>query len=405
MRFKYTAFTEKGTQIKDMVIAKNKKAAESRLASRGLVVESIKPDRVGAVLELARSSVSGVSFKDLIIFTRNLSVMVKSGLTLDESLSILAEQSTNPRLTRILVQLNEQIQAGKTLSEALAQNPKVFSKLYVSIVSAAERSGTLEQSLKYLTDQLTQTYEVRVKIRNALFYPTVVLTATFSVMILLSIFVLPKITKLFSSFKTTLPLATRAIIAISDFATAHTFFLLVLLGLLVIVTPFVLRLAVLRPLTHRLLLKIPIVRHFSRFFNIALFCRTLGTLLISGVPINQALAIASETMRNIFYSRALNDIVAVQQTGETLGALLRQYPKLFPPMVHRMIAVGEESGNMEEILLFLADFHEKEIDNLSKNLTNIMEPVLLIVIGLAVAVVALGIITPIYQITGSFQFK
>ena len=194
----------------------------------------------------------------------------------------LAEQSTNPRLTRILVQLNEQIQAGKTLSEALAQNPKVFSKLYVSIVSAAERSGTLEQSLKYLTDQLTQTYEVRVKIRNALFYPTVVLTATFSVMILLSIFVLPKITKLFSSFKTTLPLATRAIIAISDFATAHTFFLLVLLGLLVIVT---LCSAAGCFAAAYSLLKIPIVRHFLGFYR--LVCRTLGTLLISGVPINQ----------------------------------------------------------------------------------------------------------------------
>jgi type II secretory pathway component PulF len=222
---------------------------------------------------------------------------------------------------------------------------------------------------------------------------------------LLSVFVLPKITKLFSSFKTTLPFTTRAIIAVSDFITAHTFWVLAGLATVVLVMPFLLRLSVFRPFTHRLLLRLPVIRRFSRNFNIALFCRTLGTLSISGVPINQALQITSETMRNVVYTSALQDIVTVQQTGETLGALLRQYPHMFPPMVYRMISVGEESGNMEEILLFLADFHEKEIDYLSKNLTSIMEPVLLITIGLAVAVVALGIITPIYQITGSFQFQ
>lgn len=405
MRFIYTAFTSKGLPVKDVIVATDKMAAEKRLTGKGLTIESIKRDRFGTMMEILRSSVSGVSIKDKIVFTRNMAVMVKSGLTLDQALSILAEQSTSPRLARVLGKINDDVQAGKTLAESMGGFPHIFDRLYLSIISASEKSGTLEQSLKYLADQQNQAYEIRVKIRNALFYPAVVITATFSVMLLLSIFVLPKITALFVSFKTELPLTTQLVIRFSDFLTDHTFGVLVALAIVVIIMPFFLQLNSVRPLTHRLLLRLPIVRKFTLYFNIALFCRTLGTLLISGVPINQAIAICSDTMRNLTYARALHRVAEAQTTGETLGNLLRQYPHLFSPMVYRMVAVGEESGNLEDVLIFLADFHEREIDYTAKNLTNILEPLLLIVIGIAVAVIALAIITPIYQITGSFQFR
>lgn len=405
MRFRYTAFTAKGTLVKDKIIAQDKRAAERRLQDKNLTIESLKRDRLGGLMELMKSSVSGVSFKDKIVFTRNLAVMVKAGLTLDEALSILSEQSTSPRLARLLVKVNDQIQAGKSLSEALAQHPKVFDRLYVSIVSAAERSGTLEQSLRYLADQQNQAYEIRVKIRNAMFYPTIVITTTFVVMLLLATFVLPKITSLFVSFKTELPATTRAVIAVSGFLTEHTLFVLLGVVLVLVVTPLFLRTDLMRPFTHRMLLRIPISKKFTLFFNIALFCRTMGTLLISGVPINQAMEICAETMRNVAYTKALRDVASVQKTGESLGTLLRQHPHLFPPMVFRMVSIGEESGNMEEVLMFLADFHEREIDYAAKNITNILEPLLLLVIGAAVAIIALAIITPIYQITGSFQVR
>lgn len=405
MRFKYTAFTAKGLLVKDVAIAPNKAVVEKRLQSRGYVVEKISADRVGALMEVLRSSVSGVSHKDKIVLTRNLAVMVKSGLTLDESLSILSEQSPSPRLGRILSKINERIQAGKTLSESMAEFPRIFDRLYVSIISAAERSGSLEQSLRYLADQQNQAYEIRVKIRNALFYPAVVITATFTVMLLLSLFVLPKITQLFASFKTELPATTRAVIAISDFLTNNTLLVLIFVAFIVLILPFLLRSKSARPLTHRLLLRLPVSKLFTRYFNLALFCRTLGTLLVAGVPINNAIEICSETMRNVLYAKVLRDVAAVQKTGESLGALLRQHPHLFTPMVYRMIAVGEESGNLEEVLIFLADFHEREIDYTAKNLTNILEPLLLLTIGIAVALIAVSIISPIYQITGSFQFR
>lgn len=404
MKYKYTAFNQKGMTISDTIVARNKTEAKERLASQGLTVESLSSDILGALGDLTKTSVTGVSYKDKIVFTRNLAVMVKAGLTLDETLAILAEQSTNPKLTRILLDINAQIHAGKTLAEGLAAHPSVFDQLYINIVSAAEKSGTLEKSLNQLANQLNQTYEVRAKIRNALFYPTMVVSGTVAVSILLSIFVLPKVTRLFSSFNTELPLSTRLLISFSAFVTTHHILVPALIVALVAGLPIFLRSRPIRPYWHRLMLRLPVFKRFSRNFNLALFCRTLGTLLASGVPINQALEITASTMRNLSYRNALQDAVATQQTGEPLGMALRQYPHLFTPMVFRMIAVGEESGNLEDVLIFLADFHEREIDYLSKNLTTILEPFLLVLIGIAVLIVALAIITPIYSITGSFRF-
>lgn len=404
MKYKYTAFNQKGMTISDTVIGRNKQEAKERLESQGMTVESLSSDWVGALKNITQASVTGVSNKDKIIFTRNLAVMVKAGLTLDETLSILAEQSTNPKLTNVMMKINGDIHSGKTLSEGLANHPKIFDQLYVNIVSAAEKSGTLEKSLDQLANQLNQTYEVKVKVRNALFYPVMVISGTVAISILLSIFVLPKVTRLFASFNTTLPLSTRALIGFSNFMTQHT--LLVALGLLIVIAglPMFLRSKPIRPHWHRMMLRLPIFKRFTRNFNLALFCRTLATLLVSGVPINQALEIVSTTIRNVAYQTALIEAVTTQQTGESLGSSLRQYPHLFTPMVHRMIAVGEESGNLEEVLAFLADFHEREIDYLSKNLTSMLEPLLLVLIGGAVLVVALAIVTPIYSITGSFQY-
>lgn len=404
MKYKYTAFTEKGNLVQDAIIAKNKEAAETALSSRGLTIDSIKTDWLGALKDLSKASISGVSFKDKIVTTRNLAVMIKAGLTLDESLSIIAEQSTNPRMASTIEKVHSSIQAGKTLGESLAEFPKIFDELYVNIVSASEQGGTLEDSLIYLADQQTQNYELRTKIKNALFYPVLVISATGVTGILLSIFVLPKVTRLFTSFGTELPFATRALIGFTDFITTQTLWVVLGLVFLVFVVPFIFRLKSVRPIIHKILLHLPIFGKIVAGFNLSLMARTLGTLLQSGVPINQALEVTSNTMRNVKYKEALNKISQMQETGERLGDGLREYTKLFPPIVNRMVSVGEESGNLEEILEFLAEFHESEVDSVTKNLSTIMEPLLLIVIGAAVAIIALAIISPIYQITGSFNF-
>lgn len=404
MRYKYTAFTEKGTLVTDFLYAKNKEEALGRLQNQGWDPEFIRVDLFGVIKDFALSSAGGISFKDKIVFSRNLSVMIKAGMTLDQSLNILSEQTTNPGLGKIIAKVNEDIKGGKTFSESLAVYPRVFSELYVNIVAASERGGTLSQSLEHLSLQLSQQYDLRAKIRGALFYPVLVVTATLVTGVLLSIFVLPKITRLFVSFKAELPLTTRILISFSELITNSGLIVILIVVLIVAAVLFFTRSRFFRPVWHRLLLSLPIVGTMSRYFNLALFTRTLGTLSVSGVAISEALEITGNTLRNVKYRAVIEEVVPLQKTGETLGNLLMQHPSLFPPIVHRMIAVGEESGNLEEVLNFLAEFYENEIDYISKNLSTILEPLLLIVIGVIVGVIALAIITPIYQITGSFTF-
>jgi len=405
MYYRYRAVNDRGTAVTDTIIAKNKRLAIAELEARGWTVEKMSVD-VGAFLTgLFGSSVGGVSFKDRLVMTRNLAVMVRAGMTLDESISILAEQSTNAKLSSILVELNESIRAGKGFGEGLSDYPKVFPSLYVNIVIAAERGGTLDASLLQLADQMEKTYDLRTKVRNALFYPVLVVSATIIVGILVSVFVLPKVTRLFISFDTQLPLTTRMLLAFSNLVTTQPIALSGIILAIFIFIGFFTRSKLLQPIWHRVLLKTPVAGRISRYFNIALFARTLKSLLTSGVPINEALEVTAGTLRNVRYRAMLQRVVEQQQTGESLGNLLREDPKLFPPLVYRMITVGEESGNLEDTLSFIAEFFENEVDSITKNLSTILEPLLLIIIGTAVGVVALAIITPIYQITGSFQFS
>lgn len=404
MYYQYKAVNERGTTVTDTIVAKNKKLAKAELEARGWNIEKINVDIGGVVQAFFGSSIGGVSYKDRLVMTRNLAVMVRSGMTLDESISILAEQSTNVKLTSILTQLNESIRAGKSFAEGLEEYPKIFPSLYVNIVRSAESGGTLDQSLLELAQQMEKSYDLRTKVRNALFYPVVVIVATVVVGVLISVLVLPKVTRLFVSFDTQLPLSTRILLGFSNIVTNYPVLLVVgTIGTIFLLSIFT-RSKFFRPIWHRLLLRLPIAGKIAKNFNIALFSRTLNSLLSSGVPINEALEITSSTLRNVRYQKMLARVVDQQQTGESLGNLLREDPRLFPPIVYRMISVGEESGNLEDTLLFISEFFENEVDSITKNLSTILEPLLLIVIGTAVGIVALAIITPIYQITGSFQF-
>ena len=405
MNFKFTAFTDKGTQINDTIVAKNKEFAVAMIESKGWTIEKLKIDWSSSIKNIFTANVGGVNFRDKLVLTKNLAVMFKSGLTIDDSLVIMSEQSTNVHLSKILLKIDQDIRAGKSLAEGMAAHPKVFPSLYTNIVHAAEQGGTLEESLNHLAIQMEKNYELRTKVRNALFYPILVISATTIVGVSLSVFVLPKVTRLFVTFDAELPLTTKILIAFSQLVTTQTIPLVIGVFAAIVAIIMFTRLAFFRPVWHRLVLKIPVAGRIVHYFNIALFCRTLYTLSGSGVPINQALTVTAGTLKNLRYRKALEKIAETQKTGEALGTLLRLEAELFPPIVNRMVSVGEESGNLEQILDFLAKFYEDEIDNITKNLSNVLEPLLLIIIGVAVGIVALGIITPIYQITGSFQFR
>jgi type IV pilus assembly protein PilC len=405
MLYRFVASTAENKIVRDRVIAKSKEQARSILEDQELEVQKISIDLKALFSDQTLGRFGGVSVRDKLVFTRNLALMIRAGINIDDALVILAEQSTSSRMRRVLTRVEEEVATGKSLSESISQFPAVFDDLFIKIIFAAEQAGTLSESLEQLATHIKRQYDLRSKIMSAMFYPLLVVISSLVISIALSIFVLPKITSLFRSFDQELPFTTRMIINFSKFMSEQTGLGIAIFAAAGILGYILIKSKTLRPFWEYTLFRMPSIGKIVRDFNLALFARTMATLIVSGVPMTQAVAITTETMRNTRYRRALTKIAELQQSGESLGYLLSTRKDLFPPLVERMIKVGEQSGNLEESLVFLAEFHEEELDYATKNISTIAEPLLIIFVGFIVAVLALAIITPIYQITGSFQVR
>lgn len=354
------------------------------------------------------------TFSDINIFGRNLSltqksliakhmsVMLKSGLTLTDSLNTTA-QSASPKVKKILSRVSASVEAGHKFSDALMEYPKIFSGVFFDVVQAGEKSGTLSDNLENLSVVFGKEKELRSKIFGAMVYPTVVILMTLSLGFILSFVVLPKITPLFEGLKVDLPVTTEALIWFSNFMETYgIFFLFIFVGL-ILFSIWILRLSFSKKYTHWIILRIPFIKDISISTNIARFSRTSGLLLKSGFSIDEALDMASSTVENYYYRKALTDVSYSVRLGSLLYKNLENHRNLFPVIVTRMISVGEESGQFEETFFYLSEFYEAEVDAKTKVLSTVIEPILLILVGLTVGFLALSIITPIYDITGNIQ--
>lgn len=347
-------------------------------------------------------SIGRIDLAQKAILARHLSVMLKSGLTIVESIEITADQASG-KMKKVLGGVLSALNAGQSLSSALGRYEKIFSGMFINVVKAGEVSGTLRENLENIADNLEKERELRSKIKGAMLYPTVILVATFALGLVMAFFVLPKIVPLFEGLKVDLPFSTRALIWFSYIVRDYTWQLALGIfggvGFLV----WLFRRSFFKPVSHWLLLKLPIVGKLTYQSNLARFCRTLGTLLRSGLNIDQALEISASTVGNYYYRRSLAEISGNISKGTKLSFMLEKYPKLYPKLVTRMVRVGEKSGELEGSALFLAHFYEVEIDNTTKAISTAIEPILLIFIGIVVAFLALSIITPIYKITGNIR--
>jgi len=347
-------------------------------------------------------SIGRVSLTQRAIFAKHLSVMLKAGLTITEALDV-SIQSSQGRMKRVLLKVLKAVQSGHTLSSAFNAYPKVFSGFFVSATQVGESSGTLHENLENLAKQLEKEKELSSKIKGAMLYPIVVLTAAFILGMTMSFLVLPKIIPLFEGLRMELPFTTRALIWFSHFIQNQGHVLFVSIVVFIIFMSWLLRKKFVRPVIHWFFLKTPIISKIVRNVNLARFCRTFGMLLKNGLNIDEALEITEETLGNYYYQRSLKKVSQSIDTGAKLSDNLKQFHKLYPVMVVNMVKVGEESGNLEETLFYLANFYEVEVDTSTKSLSTIIEPLLLIFIGLVVGFLALSIITPIYNITGNIK--
>lgn len=345
-------------------------------------------------------NIGWVSRLDIALFTKNLAVMLKSGLTITESLEISVEQTAG-RLKKILKKVLLLISEGNTLANSLQNHPRQFNHFYVNVVKLGEAGGSLEENLNHLSKQIEKEISLRNKIKAASIYPIFILLSTFILGIVLATFVLPRLSKLFVSLSMQLPWPTRVILFVANFFQHYSIWAIVAAIALVAFLYWLRGLKFIKPAWHYFLLNIPMVGNVMKVYNLAQITRNLSVLLKSGMPINDSLEAIVKSIQNETYKRALTNVAAKIESGDALADILKDHKDLFPTMVVKMVNVGEKSGQLEDILMYLANFYEEEVDNTTKNLSSIIEPLLLVVIGIVVGFVGLSIIMPIYQITGS----
>lgn len=345
-----------------------------------------------------------VKMVEKVNFTKHLATMLKAGIPIDEGISTLAEQANNPYFKKVLTETLESIKNGQTLSESLAKHKNAFSHFYISLIQISEESGTLEENMDFLADQLNKTYTLERKIKGAMLYPALIITASVVLGGFISLFILPQLVDFFDAFEVELPLTTQILLAVATFMESYGIFVFggLILGFIGLVS--LLRIHSIKRVWHKILLKLPIVGRIVSLNQLTKLSRNLGVLLKSGIPISKALDVTANTLSNLKFKETVRAIESSIQQGITMNDTLAKgnFPEI-PAIFITMIKVGEKSGTLEESLLYLGDFYEEEIDSFSENLTTIIEPVLLLGIGLVVGFIALAIVTPIYELTSSFS--
>lgn len=355
------------------------------------------------VLAGIRRKLTGVKLTQKIFFTENLRVMIKAGLSLTEALRTLALQTESKAFRAIIETLKAEVEKGRSLSQALGAFPNVFPPIFVNMVSAGEISGTLEKTLEQLTTQMRKDYELISKIKSAMTYPAVIVAATVVIVTGMIVFVIPQILSIFEEIGAEeLPLPTRMLIAVTDFVTNYWY--LAILGAVGLVSGFLwfIRTEVGKALWHKILLNLWIIGPIVKKVNLARFTRTLSSLMRTDIPIVQALQISGEIVRNVYYRDACAAMAEAVKKGEAVSQILDRYPKLFPPLIVQMTAVGERAGTVDSMLEEIAEFYEKQVDQIMESLSSIIEPILILFLGVAVGGIALAIITPIYSLTTKF---
>lgn len=329
--------------------------------------------------------------------------MVRSGMTLLDALQLIRAQARTPSARYILERIIAHVENGQFLFQGLSEFRKIFGDLYINIVKIGEESGTLTENLLYLAAELKKKQLLRQRIRSAMIYPIIILVATLGVAGILIFMVMPRLLPIFTSLRVDLPWTTRALIAASTFLFANWFWLLAAAAAAIGFAAMLLRIPIVRFGEQRLVLMMPFIGALSRRAAAAEFTRTLGLLLKSGIKIVEALTLTAESMRNLVYRRALLEAAGFVQRGTSLQEYFETKEALFDSTLTRIIEVGSATGTLVDNLFYLAEFYESEVDEVTKTLTSIFEPLLLLVMGLLVGFVAISIITPIYEITRSLR--
>ncbi len=406
--FVYTGEDQEGKRITETVTADDRYAVYDIARQVGHKVTGVE-EKSGSSLknllniERINYYLSRVKADELVMTTRNLGSMLTAGLTVTRALSVVERQSKNPKLKGVIKRVVERINSGDQFGVALKEFPEVFNDLYVSMVKAGEEGGNLSESLKTLSLQMEKSSNLTKKIKGAMIYPAIIITVMFVIGILMMIYVMPQITGIFKNINMELPITTKILIGTSDFLVEHTLVtLLAIVGVISSVVYF-LRSKIGKVATSWLFVRLPVIGTMVKETNSARTARTLSTLLNSGVDVIQSIEITEEVVQNVFYKKILQEARRRVEKGTPLSEVFIERTDLYPILVGEMIMVGEETGQISGMLGELAIFYETEIERKTKDLSTIIEPLLMVVIGVGVGFFALALIAPIYSISDGLK--
>lgn len=398
MKIIYTAKSFSGETKGGEMEVKSERDLASQLRSDGFLLTSFKE------IEEENDSVKisivdrflGVPLKEKVIFARNLSVMISSGLSLPRAVNNIILQTQNVRLKTVLQEVQKDLQGGASFADSLAKFPAIFNELFVNMIRVGETSGNLEEVLNLLATHLEKEHKLISRIKGAMIYPAVIFLVMIAVGVIMLTYVLPTLIGVFKDMKVTLPMSTRIIIGISDVLKTHSVLVAILLfGSVVFIWLFSKTKSGKIAISF-LTIHTPFIKNIVVKVNCARFARTYSSLLRSGVSVVEALKIISRTLSNYYYKKAVLEAMDQIKKGVSLSKVIESYPKVFPVLVGQMAEVGEETGKTEAVMMKLAEFYEDEIEQITKNLSSVIEPALMVVMGLAVGFFAVAMLQPMY---------
>lgn len=403
-KFKVTVSGKDGEKTEEVIEAVDRFAVYRDVRERGeRVLEISEESNSIKFLEPAfiTAFLNPIALDDKVVLTRNLAAMLDAGLTTSRALSVMERQSKNPYMKLVIEGIIADVKRGGTLSSSLARYPNVFSPLMISMTRAGEESGKLSESLRVVGMQMERASNLTKKVKGAMIYPSIVLIAMVGIAILMLMFVVPTLTQTFRELGTDLPAATEAIIAASEFLSTNTLLALTLMGGFVGAFMWGINTTVGKIATNWLFLRIPVVSGLIKETNAARATRTLSSLLSAGVDVILSISITKDVLENHFYRKVFEEAEVEVTKGGLLSSVFGKYPTLFPPLVSEMIAVGEETGRLSNLLQETATFYEESVERQTKDLSTIIEPFLMIIIGAGVGFFALSMIAPIYSLSNA----
>lgn len=399
--YKYKARNNKsGRRKSGLLVGLNETEVSNRLRRINMTIDSLIDVSDGLEAKL-NFFLNPVKVKDLVIFSRQFAVMISANMPVVESLIILIDQTNNVSLKSLIADLAYEVDSGSLLSDAFAKRPKVFSEFFINIIKSGETSGKLDEVLTYLADEMEKSYDMSSKIKGAMIYPTFILVGLTGVGVVLMIYVIPNLTEVMLETGMELPLSTRIIIAISNFMKNYILLIILFLTGLVFAVRYYINTKTGRYQLDYLKLKIPVFGNLFKYIYLMRFTRSLSTLLKGGVNISRSLEITANVVGNVIYHDLILETLEAINDGSPIASVMEASPDV-PKMVPQMISIGERTGKLDSVLDKVTEFYGRESDAMLANLTALMEPLIMVVMGVGVGVVVAAVLMPMYNMASQF---